>query len=128
MGGVGREGHECEAEVHGADVELELVKGLEEHGRLDVPDGPAHLNEAHVQDPNDDDDDVPPSRPMQWRRRPRRRLMMLTAGIRTAEGAPLDLPQWHQESRADGTTAGGDGVGNRNWSFKNNFSNGCYNY
>jgi hypothetical protein len=46
MGGVGREGHKCEAEVRGAD--------LEEHGRLDVP-GPAHLHEAHVCDLNDDD-------------------------------------------------------------------------
>ncbi len=46
-------------------MELELVKGLVEHGRLDVPDGPAHLDEAHVLDPDDDDDDdVPPSRPI----------------------------------------------------------------
>ena len=63
MGGIDRERHECEAEVHGANMELELVKGLEEHGRLDVPDGPAHLDEAHIRDP-DDDDDVPPSRPI----------------------------------------------------------------
>ena len=91
MGGIGREGHECEAEVYGADSNLELAKGLDEHRRLDVPDSPAHLNEAHVQDPNDDADDVPPSRPMQWRRRPRRRLMTSTAGIRTAEGTPSDL-------------------------------------
>ncbi len=40
MGGVGREGQEWEAEVCGADVELELAQGLEEHGQLDVPDGP----------------------------------------------------------------------------------------
>jgi len=93
MGGIGRESHECEAEVHGADVELELVKGLEEHGRLDVPDGPAHLNEAHVRDPDDDDNDVPPSRPMRRRRRPRRRLTTSTAGIQTADGTPSDLPQ-----------------------------------
>jgi len=51
MGGVGREGHECEAEVHGADAKLELAKGLDEHRRLDVPDSPAHLDEAHVRNP-----------------------------------------------------------------------------
>ena len=93
MGGIGKEGHKCEAEVHGADVELELAKGLEEHGQLDVPDGPAHLDEAHVCDLDDDDDDVSPSRPMRERRRPRCGLTTSTAGIRTAEGAPSDLPQ-----------------------------------
>ncbi len=44
MGGVGREGHECGAKVRGADAELELAQGLEEHGRLNVPDGPTHHN------------------------------------------------------------------------------------
>ena len=58
MGGVRREGHEWEAEVRGADAELELVQGLEEHGQLDVPNSPAHLDEAHVRDL--DDDDAPP--------------------------------------------------------------------
>ena len=92
MGGVGREGHECEAEVQGADAELELAKGLKEHGQLDVPDGPAHLDEAHVRDPDDGNNNIPPSCPMQRRRRPCRRLTTSTAGIRTAEGAPSDLP------------------------------------
>jgi len=36
---------------------LELPEGLEEHGRFDVPDGPPHLDEAHVRDP---DGGVPP--------------------------------------------------------------------
>ena len=76
MGGVSREGHEWEAEVRGADAELELAQGLEEHGQLDgmrhtsatsttttppPPSSPDATDEASPPPANDVDGGEPPS-------------------------------------------------------------------